>query len=59
MANYPDYDDIEDIRYDPWTNTYNPHQYGGGNPTEDQVIPSSSPYEITLNEYPREDTRQE
>lgn len=50
-------DNIENLRYNPFTQTYTPFGYGySGNDKEVHTIPSSSPYWIYLNEIPREDS---
>jgi len=49
------YDDIEDIRYNPFTGVYTPKQIGyAGNPVERRTVPNTSPYQIKLFEVPQE-----
>lgn len=50
-------DNIADLRYDPFTQIYTPYGYGySGNPKEVHIIPASSPYQIHLDEIPKEDS---
>jgi Holliday junction resolvase len=49
------YDDIEDVRYNPFTGLWTPKLIGyGANPTEDRVIPVAAPYLVKLYESPQE-----
>jgi hypothetical protein len=56
MAETPlQYDDIEDLRYNPFTNTYTPNTIGtGGVPAEVRTVPNSAPYIIKLYEAPQQ-----
>jgi hypothetical protein len=54
-----DYDDIVDIRFDPFANAgqgeFNPKLIGyGGTPVETRLIPASAPYVIKLYEAPQQ-----
>lgn len=50
----PDYINIHDFRYNPFTGVYTPKTIGsGGNPYERRKIPSSSPYVLKLFELPQ------
>ncbi len=50
-----DYDDIVDIRYNPFTEVYTPLQIGYGvNPVEVRTVPTAAPYHIKLFECPQE-----
>jgi hypothetical protein len=53
-----EYDDIVDIRFDPWTNAgqgeFEPLAIGyGANPAEVRNVPNTAPYEIKLYEAPQ------
>jgi hypothetical protein len=58
MANYPVLADLRDIRYNPFSDTYDPKGYGydSGVDPEERTVPVSSPYFIPLFEYPKNDT---
>ena len=49
------YDDIADLRYNPFTNTYTPKKIGYGIiPPEVRTVPTTAPYQIKLFESPQE-----
>jgi hypothetical protein len=51
------YEDLSDLRYNPFTDEYSPKQIGyGANSPEVRTIPNSSPYIIKLFEAPQRNT---
>jgi hypothetical protein len=57
MSDTPNFTDLENYRYNSFTNTITPKQIGyGANPAESRTIPSTTPYRILLHEAPQQNT---
>lgn len=48
------FNDIADLRYNPFTDTWTPREIGTVDPVEIRTVPASAPYHIKLFEYPQE-----